>query len=370
MPPKSWRKNTPVTQKLAESPYEFSFVQAVRLLERATAFEKKHGKSKTANNPVARFTPPDSESIRFTSHQSLSFPSSEISGIQRNNKKSGLNQWQMQVNVMGLTGSMGILPYHYSELILDRQKQKDETMAHFFDLFNHRTLSLFFEASVKYCLPLQYERNRLHRQSDQQKEPQTQALLSLIGMGTTGLSNRLNLGDDSLIYYSGLFSQKIRNAASLRQILQSHFKIPVEIDQFVGQWQELIYDVRARLPDPDNPKGRNVCLGRTAMLGKKGWFAQGKIRIILGPLSKSQLKKFAPGTSALKALNELVSMYISMEIDYEFIIRIKKSDIPNKTQLSKTKPPIIGWNTWLPKNSTTNGISDTHDIFVSAHRLQ
>ena len=125
-------------------------------------------------------------------------------------------------------------------------------------------------------------------------------------MGTSGLTNRLYTSDESLIYFSGLFSQKIRTATSLKQLLQSHFNIAVEIDQFVGQWHELIDDVRARLPDRNNPKGRNVCLGLTAMLGKKGWFAQGKIRIILGPLSKTQLKNFAPGTQALKALNELV----------------------------------------------------------------
>jgi type VI secretion system protein ImpH len=370
MSSKGWRKNTAITQKLAEAPYEFSFLQAARLLERSASFEKHQGSPKVASNPIAKFTPPDSESIRFTSHQSLSFPSSEINRVKRTKKKSGLNQWQMQVKIMGLTGPMGVLPFHYSELILDRQKQKDETMARFFDLFNHRTLSLFFEASVKYRLPLQYERNQLHQQANQQRDSQTQSLLSLIGLGTPGLTNRLHSSDESLIYYGGLFSQKIRTASNLQQILRSHFNIPVEIDQFVGQWQELIDDVRARLPDRDNPRGRNVCLGRTAMLGKKGWFAQGKIRIVLGPLNKSQLKKFAPGTDALKALNELVSMYIGMENDYEFKIRIKKSDIPHETCLSKSTPPIIGWNTWLPdKSSAGDTNNDTHDISVSANRL-
>ena len=371
MSSKGWRKNTPITHKLADAPYEFSFLQAVRLLERSAVFEKQQVSAKVASNPIARFTPPDSEAIRFSTHQSLSFPSSEISNIRHNDKKSGPNQWQMQVNIMGLTGPMGVLPFHYSELVLDRQKQKDETMVHFFDLFNHRTLSLFFQASVKYRLPLQYERNQLHQQAKHQRDAQTQALLSLIGMGTPGLTNRLYSSDESLIYYGGLFSQKIHTATSLQQILRSYFNIPVEIDQFVGQWQELIDDVRARLPDRDNPKGRNVCLGRTAMLGKKGWFAQGKIRIILGPLNKTQLKKFAPGTKALMALNEMVSMYIWMENDYEFMIRVKKSDIPKKTRLSKSNPPIIGWNTWLPnKSSISDTEGDTHDISVPASRLR
>lgn len=370
MSTKGWRKNTSVTRKLTETPQDFQFLQAVRLLERSSVFEKEGSQSSISSGAVARFLPPANESIRFKTHQSLAFASSEVASIHRVEKTSGADQWQMVVNLMGLTGSMGVLPYHYTELILKRQKQKDETIENFFDLFNHRILSLFFQASVKYHLPIQYERSRLHNTGKDSQEPQTRALLSLIGMGTEGLSNRLYTKDESLIYYSGLFSQQVRTSTGLKQILRSHFNIPVKIDQFVGQWQELIDDVRSKLADIDNPSGRNVCLGRSAMLGKKGWFAQGKIHIILGPLDKSQLKKFAPGTYALKALNELVRMYVGMEHDYDFIIRVKKNNIPDKIHLDKDSPPIIGWNTWL--SSKASGFTDrnkTLDISVSASRL-
>lgn len=370
MSTKGWRKNTSITRKLADAPYEFQFQQAVRLLERSALFEKETSQSGIATNPVARFTPPSSEFVRFNTNQTLAFPSSEVQSVKRIDKDSGASQWQMIVNLMGLTGSMGVLPYHYTELILKRQKQKDETMVHFFDLFNHRTLSLFFQASVKYHLPLQYERNRLHGSPRSVQEPQTRALLSLIGMGTQALNDRLYTRDESLVYYSGLFSQNVRTATGLKQILRSHFNIPVDVDQFIGQWQDLIDDVRSRLPDFENPKGRNVCLGRSAMLGKKGWFAQGKIHIVLGPLNKKQLEKFAPGTFALKALNELVRMYVGMENDYEFIIRVKRSDIPEKIQLGKQTPAIMGWNTWLSNKSLDyEDRNKTMDIHVSASRL-
>lgn len=370
MSTKGWRKNTSITRKIAEAPYEFQFLQAVRLLERSTLFEKEGSPSNVASNPVACFTPPSSESLRFKTNQSLAFPSSEIDSIQRIENSNGSSQWQMSVNLMGLTGSMGVLPFHYTELILKRQKQKDETLSKFFDLFNHRTLSLFFQASVKYNLPLSYERNRLHQSLKKQHEPQTRALLSLIGLGTEGLQDRLHTKNESLLYYSGLFSQKVRTATSLKQILRSHFNIPVKIDQFIGQWQELIDDVRTKLPDFNNPTGRNVCLGRSAMLGKKGWFAQGKLHVILGPLNKQQLQAFAPGTTALKALNELVRMYVGMENDYDFIIRIKKSDIPDKIRLGKKQPAIIGWNTWLSnKPGELEDQNKTIDISVSASRL-
>ena len=106
------------------------------------------------------------------------------------------------------------------------------------------------------------------------------------------------------------------------------------------------------------------------MLGRKGWFAQGKVNIILGPLNKSQLHKFSPGTTTLKALNEIVRLYIGIEHEYDFIMRIKKKDIPERVNLSSKESAIIGWNTWL-SNDTGQFIDsdETIDIPVSSRRF-
>jgi len=372
MSSQGWRKNTAVTDKLIESAYDYSLQQAVRLLERAAVMANAGRQEKTSINPVAGFTPPATESIRFKSRQSLEFASCEIAKISRvENKASGNDQWQMEVNLIGLTGAMGVMPFHYTELVLQRKKVKDDTLEHFLNLFNHRITSLFYQASIKYRLPLQYERNDLFNPAHPRQAPQTRALMALIGLGSDGLTNRLHTRDESLIYYGGLFNQQIRTTSNLQQILGAHFRIPVEIMQFVGQWQDLIDDVRSKLPDLENPQGRNAVLGGSAMLGRKGWFAQSKIYILLGPLSKKQLKKFAPGTTTLKALNELVRLYVGLEIDYDFIIRIHKKDIPGKTRLSCNDPPIIGWNTWLRSKPRTRARpGETLDIQVCASQLR
>ena len=364
------RKSTSVIQKLLESPEKYQLQQAARLLERAAYYATKGKDGTFATNPIARFTPPSSECIRLATNTMLAFPAADISKIEQKNSSKHISQWHMHVNAMGLTGSMGVLPYHYTELMLKRSKQKDKTMQKFFDLFNHRTISLFIQAANKYRLPIQYERGRLQSKKHATDDHHTNSLLSLIGIGTKGLDNRLHTKDESLIYYSGLLSQRIRTASGLKQILSSHFKIPVEILQFVGQWQDLIDDVRTRLPDKFNPQGRNVCLGRSAMLGKSGWFAQGKIRVILGPLNKQQLHDFSPGTSSLKALHELTRLYVGFENDYEFLIRIRKRDFPDRLTLSKIEPPVVGWNTRLPSRITmSENENDTLDISVSSRRL-
>jgi type VI secretion system protein ImpH len=365
----SRRKNSSVIFGLLTKPFDYGFKQAMRLLERAAVLYSGQGAA-YMRNPVSRYTPPGSEVVRLHTRQSLAFPASEISNLEERKNQAGSSQWHMHINFMGLTGSSGILPYHYTELVLKRLKIKDKSMTDFLDLFNHRLISLFYQASVKYHLPLEHERKRLQSPTGSDHDNPTKALMALIGLGTSGLNRRLHTRDESLIYYSGLFSKKVRTCIGLKQIIHNHFSIPVEIKEFIGQWQELIDDVRTRLPSLSHPRGQNSQLGKSVMLGRRGWFAQGKIRIILGPLTKEQLHTFAPGTVTLKALDEIVRLYINFEHDYDYVMRVKRADIPGTVKLSRTTPSILGWDTWLSPNMDHYvGSSHIVDIPVSARRL-
>jgi type VI secretion system protein ImpH len=378
MPSPSRRKNTSLSNKIIASPSDYGFLQTVRLLERAAKYSHNETPDKNRDlsfgNPVARFVPPNTEVIRFQTNQTFRFSSSEIAKISKkllsaDSKK--VFQWKVSVNFMGLTGSQGVLPYHYTELILKRLKIKDESLVKFLDLFNHRMISLFYQSSTKYRLPIEYERKKLNPPTLSSRDAQTQALLSLIGMGTKHLTNRQYINDESLLYYSGLFTQQVRTVSGLKQILQDHFNVPVKIKEFVGQWQDLIDDVRSKFPSREEPLGQNNRLGKTTMLGKKGWFAQGKIRIILGPLNKKQTQKFAPGTKALYAMDEIIRFYIGLENEYDIIVRISRKDSLDKAKMSASSPPIIGWNTWLvskPKQDYNK--DETLDISISSKQFQ
>lgn len=404
MPTQSWRKSLSVIDRLLENPSDFSFIQALRLLERASVLEKHsqqdglepeikessvsrqaesdpEGTNKKrfiyreqrrdASFPVARFAPPNKEVVRINGVHSLSFPANEIRSIERiNSENANETQWKMVVNFIGLVGAMGVLPYHYTEMILKRLKVRDKTMSEFLNIFNHRTISLFYQASNKYRLPIEYERSKLHQDKTGSESNHTKALLGLLGLGANNLKNRQSIADESIIFYGGLYSQQIKTASGLKQIVENHFSVPVEIESFVGQWQELIDDVRTRLPSRYNKKGQNVCLGKSSMLGRRGWFAQGKFNIKLGPLNREQFDMFSPGTGSLKALNELVRGYVGMEQDYDCVIQVKRDDVPKRISLQKANPPLLAWNTWLSGRPKTNTEKDEIlEIVMSSKRL-
>ena len=92
-------------------------------------------------------------------------------------------------------------------------------------------ISLFYQAWEKYRSPVAYERDGRDRVS--------KYFMSLIGLGTDGLQDRMVVRDDSLLYYCGLLSLQPRSAVAVRGVLQDYFGVPVEVEQFVGAWQPL-----------------------------------------------------------------------------------------------------------------------------------
>ena len=369
MLPTRWRKNTSVIENLLSEPHQYSFFQAVRLLERALLVDHSTLKLPARAQTIGGFAPPSSEMLQFKTKPSLSFPESDVVRIEENLTESGDSFYRVQTNFLSIAGSSGVLPYHYTEFILQRLKLKDVVLAQFIDLFNHRLVSLFFQANTKYKIAQEAERKQLKNQRSALTTTPSQIILAMIGMGTRGLSNRLQFSDDTLLFYSGLLTHKVRSSQGLKQLLSDYFQLPVNIQEFVGQWQELLPDFCTRLASKSEPLGQNAQLSKSAMLGARGWIAQGKIRIFIGPLSKTQFYQFAPGTKALAAMNDMVRFYLGLEHDYEFVIEANRADLPNKIQLGKPTSPIVGWNTWLSSSEkpVTENVQKTFKITVSAN---
>ncbi len=146
-----------VGRRLAREPYEFSFFQAVRVLERLWSDRAAVGQDAS----------PSDEVVRFCAHQSVEFPASEIQALQ---EPSDETPARMTVTFLGMTGTSGALPRTYTELVLARARQKDTTFRDFLDLFNHRLTSLFYRAWEKYRFWIGYERAE---QTEQRPDWQT-----------------------------------------------------------------------------------------------------------------------------------------------------------------------------------------------------
>lgn len=319
--------HTPLAPELAErlekEAFVFRFFQAVRLLEQVSP----------QREPVGRFARPEHEAVRFTVNQSLAFPASEIQSLEMREGKAPL----MTVNFMGLTGPLGVLPIWYTNFIRERVKARDTTTPAFFDIFNHRMISLFFHAWEKYRFSISYERGA--------REGLTQCLADITGLGTDGLENRQNVPDDSLLFYAGLLSQKPRSAQNLAQILSDYFDVPVEIEQFIGAWYRLD---PINLCHMDERPDFSEQVGLGAVVGDEMWDQHSRARIKIGPLTVEKYLEFLPNGTAHQPLKALTKFYSNGEVDFEAQLILRKDEVP-PCSLGASGPdaPQLGWVTWM-----------------------
>ena len=314
----------PVNQLLDESAHSFEFFQAVRL------FEHLHPERK----PVGGTALPHEEIVRFRSRVTLDFPSSEVHEIrERHDDDEEIRVVEMLVNFMGMVGPSGVLPTHYSELVLDRIRYRDTAMWAFLDIFTHRSISLFYRAWAKYRLPVNYERG---------SDDLTSYLFDITGLGTKGLRGRMGVEDESLLPYAGLIAQRPHSANAIENTLEDYFDIKARVEQFRGQWIELSKDDHTKLGF------KNSTLGRSTIAGTRIWDQQSRLRIRLGPLTFQKFQSFLPNGSAHKALRSIVEFMVGLEFDYDVQLCLAQAQVPGTVLTTRAKRrPMLGWTSFL-----------------------
>ena len=364
-------ENLAVSARLFGEPHRFDFFQAVRLLEQ---LERERADEETGRRryPVGQDWAPTQEVVRFRAQPSLSFPAAAVSQLHRPPSPTppptggggaglGGRPPEMSVTFMGLTGPSGVLPQHYTTLLLQRLRLKDTSLRDFLDLINHRVISLFYRAWEKYRFPVAYER----AQRDPGAEPDrfTQCLSCLVGMGTAGLSGRLAVDDAVLVLYGGFFAHFPRSAINLERLLADHFQMPVAAEQFAGQWLCLTEDDGTSLPDPAYLQGRNTQLGINALAGDRIWDVQSKLRLRVGRLSYARFQRLLPPGDDWPAFVDLTRAYVGPDLDFEVQLVLAALEVPYCRLVADGEQGFrLGWDTWV---RTFDFMDDVDDVVLT-----
>jgi type VI secretion system protein ImpH len=325
----SRRTDPSVEEALFDRGYEFDFFQAVRLL--SLIFPRRR--------EVGTAARPGEEVARFGAQMTLAFPASAVHNIERTPGPG--DPARVVVAFLALTGTQGVLPFWYTERMIARATAKDDTLAAFFDLFNHRLISLFYRAWAKHRPPVLYELGAMHGALP---DPFTQNLFDLIGMGTRGLRDRLRVKDESLLLYAGLIAQRPHSATALRSMLRDYFAVEIEIDQCLGDWYALNENDRCCLVgDSESDQ-----LGIGAFLGDEVWNQQGRFRVRAGPLSLDRFLDFLPDALAMSRLVDLIQFFIGHAMAFDVQVILRRDEVPY-CRLDDEGPaaPRLGWMGWL-----------------------
>lgn len=295
------------------------FFQALRLLENAHPDKPRIGASLR----------PRDDAVRFGRDPSLNFEPGAVAGF---TPAEGDARARLAVNFLGLFGANGPLPLHLTEYARDRARNhNDHTLVAFLDVFHHRMVSLFYRARAAADPAVSLDRPDSDRFADY--------VGSLFGIGAPGLRGRDEIGDFAKLHFAGLMANQRRPAAGLVTILRAYFKLPVELEQFVGHWMKIPLDGQTRIGMED----RGNRLGTSAVLGKKVWDCQHKFRLVIGPLDYDDYERMLPGGASMTRVVDWVKSYAGTVLDWDVRLVLKRPEVPPL----KLGVRRLGWTTYL-----------------------
>lgn len=316
------RSAAPVDRRLFRDARPFSFFQAVRLLLRLYPERTRPGEAED----------PRREAVRFASRARLDFPAGDVARAVP--ARSPSDPAELAVDVLGLAGARGPLPLWLTEVMVDRADDRDFALRDFLDVFNHRLVSLLFEARSKY-------RPQLAVDAPSQT-PVGRTLFSFLGLGTPALRHRLDLPDRSLLPYVGLIPPGPRSQVGLERLLEGVLRVPVEILPFQGRWHALDPPQWTRI----GLSGQNQILGRDAVLGRRVWDRGAGVKLRVGPVGLKDFLSLIPIGRKFAALQDLTRFYVRDERDFTLNLVLRGRDRP-RLRLGTAAESRLGWNARL-----------------------
>lgn len=310
-------ETNPLTERLAQDARRYDFFVLARFLEAAQP-EKP---------PIGTAQKPPEDVARFGQKPDLAFAPSTVESVDLSQSPP-----KVFVRFMGLLGPNGPLPLHITEYARDRVvNRRDGTLASFLDIFNHRMIALFYRA---------WAVNQQSVALDRHEGRFTAYVASLMGMGMESLRHRNAVPDGAKLHYAGRLAFPTSNAEGLQAILAEFFGVPVEIEEFVGQWADLAREYRCEL----GRSRETGLLGGTAILGERVWDCQQRFRVKMGPMGLEDYERLLPGGDSFRRLEAWVHDYAGTGLAWDVRLVLRAEDVA-PAQLGRRGR--LGWTTWL-----------------------
>jgi type VI secretion system protein ImpH len=332
---------------LRDEAYRFEFFQAVRLI--GLVASDVHGAIRPG---VSVSQPAYDDQLRFRAQVGLGFPAAAVTSctVPRSGADDEGHLPLMTVSFLGLAGPAGVLPWHYTQLLIDTVHDKDLRFRDFLDLFNHRAIAQFYRAWQKSHFYVGYEAARRTGTADADRF--TRMLFGFVGMATPWLQRRQTIPDDVLLYYAGHFSHRPRSAVALEQMLGELLRVPTTVEQFRGQWLQLRAGDETRLA----ANGNNA-LGGSAIVGSRVWSIEHGLRIRLYVTRHAVFQQFLPGARGHVAVGDFVRSFVGPVCDFDLQIVLSRKEVP-PCELTAAGTVQLGWNTWLFSEGATRDVDD------------
>lgn len=316
------------------------FIAAVRQMECAHPEKPRVGEAVHVQGDI----------VRLSQNVALGFQGTALHSLE---SSRGASDYRLHVNFLGLLGSNGPMPLHFTEYADQRTRHHaDPTFKEFLDLFNHRLISLFYRASVQFDPVISFDRS--------DENSYTEFLGALCGLLPEASNHRDAIADSVKRHYPGWFGNSCKSPDGIVALLSDYFDLPVKVREWVGDWLPLPQESLIRLGSGEP----SVRLGRSMYVGRRVWSTRHKFRIQLGPLDWETFASFKPGGLRARTLHDLVRNYVGDEWDWDLELKLLPGDV---RALALNRKCSLGFDSWA--RSTVGRRLSTQSVMLNKNLI-
>lgn len=329
--------------ELAADPQRWDVFAALAAVEAAAPDSPRIGES----------LEPGHEVVDVAHVADFNFPRTTVSGWRAEGRRPTL-----QTLHLGLTGPMGPLPSHLTEIaIFEQGRRGPKPFNEFLDLLSARPLQQFFRAWAN-----AHPAANAARPHDDLFAGYIAAAAGISELAFLVPDTRPAMADSGhfdswrRLPYAGHLAA-LRSPSAIGAMMSDLLGRRVTVREAVGRWRDVPGDQRSLL-------GRGDCtLGQGATLGSRFWSVEYDVAFAIRARSMADLYDLLPGGRSHQLLAEAARAALPHHINWRAHVAIAEHLIGPARLGSKadTMPTRLGWTSWIAPRGR---LRDRHDLTI------
>jgi type VI secretion system protein ImpH len=313
------KSDADLIHELQTEPWKFSFFRAVQLLQRTAPHAM----------PVGELGPARREAIRFVHDPDLVFHVADVTSINPRVIRDGVPFAEIKTSFLGLYGTVSPLASFISEDLIEAENNDDKSLKAFYDVFQHRILSLLFRAWKKYRFAAGFRLDG--------SDMFTRRALSFVGVDARAVPKE-GLPPLHLLALAPLLSLQTRPARSLEIVLERLFPgTNIYTQSYIARRVMLKDDQVAKLGSQNSALGLDMTIGRSVV------DRSGRFRVGIGPVD---FETFMPGGRHHPTLRKVIDQFSRGVLEIECEVTLAERDAP-RFELGVERGAKLGVTTTL-----------------------
>ena len=256
---------------------------------------------------------PGEEAVDLAHQPSVDFPRSTVAGFDPDRRRPRVRSLHL-----GLTGPMGPMPIHITEMALFEGTAKgSKPLGDFLDLISARMLQAFYRAWADADPCAQADRPADDEFAGYLGAASGATSLRFVSGAERGDHAEQGFGDWRRLAYGGHLAG-LRSAAAVGDLLGHALERPVGVDENAGRWRDIPRDARTRI----GRGGAHHQLGTGATLGSRFFAVEWDVGLRVRAHSMADLERLLPGGDIHVLLVEAAEAVLPAHIEWHARIEI------------------------------------------------